>query len=195
MKLSSRGLSTGIAGLVVLSFVVLLVAQRVPQHVRASATDLSGAWRWRAAELGDGASPNVDDSAWATVRLPGALVGQGVAPEAWLRRWVELPAAARGQEHFLVLGDTRSSFVQAWVNGHFVGLDGEVRRLLKNETTTLQGYAIPAQYMTGERALVALKVSTPPNPAGRASTTTGSCWGPLSRFTPGSCGRRCWTTC
>jgi signal transduction histidine kinase/ActR/RegA family two-component response regulator len=81
-----------------------------------------------------------------------------------LRRWVELPAAARGQEHFLVLGDTRSSFVQAWVNGHFVGLDGEVRRLLKNETTTLQGYAIPAQYMTGERALVALKVSTPPNP-------------------------------
>jgi hypothetical protein len=164
MKLSSRGLSTGIAGVVVLSFVVLLVAQRVPQYVRASSTDLSGAWRWRAAELGDGAAPNVDDSAWATVQLPGALVGQGVAPEAWLRRWVELPVAVRGQEHFVVLGDTRSSFVEVWVNGHFVGLDGEVRRRLKTETTTLQGYVLPAALMTGERVLIALKVTTAPNP-------------------------------
>jgi signal transduction histidine kinase len=138
---------------------LLLVSFQVPNSVRLHSTDLTGAWKAHDGTVDDAlGSPSLDDSAWVEVRLPGSLPVHAATAEFWVRRWVDVPEAARDEDHLLVLGGTRASFIRAYVNGHFIGEIGDRSQRLKDDSTSLVGLEVSRELLGQERALVALQV-------------------------------------
>ncbi len=89
--------------------------------------DLSGPWRWTAADDPRFAAPEFDDSAWSTESLPHSSrsLGTRLARQgfSWHRRAVDLPPQARGQRLSLTVGAIREGY-QVFVNGRLVGDTG-----------------------------------------------------------------------
>lgn len=159
MTSSNRRFNWLVIGLTALLFAALIVSYRVPADIASASTSLSGTWKMKDGTVGETwADPSFDDSSWADVRLPGAVMMQGGGTQVWLRRWFELPTSERGQEHFVMFGDTRGSFCRLYVNGQFLGEDGVRSQRLKDESTVLTGFDVPGQLLQGERVLLAFQV-------------------------------------
>ncbi len=141
----------------VLPFLLVLYVFHLPADVRAQTLVLVGDWKVKAGDNPLGASSELDDSLWGTVRLPGSFARQGVeGKEAWLRRWVDLPAERVKEELFLTVGDTRSGFVRAYVNGHPVGDQAVAEAQFKIHLHDWNGWTVPREYLTPGKNLIAL---------------------------------------
>jgi sialate O-acetylesterase len=96
---------------------------------------------------------DLDDHAWATVKLPAILEEAGAVPKAWdgtvwLRRSVEVPAAEAGKAAKLTLGHINGHDV-TWIAGRRVG---------EADGWSTRAYQIPAGLLKGGANTIALRI-------------------------------------
>ncbi len=123
-------------------------------------TSLSGEYRFRVGDDPSWASPDLDDTAWATLQVPeeyGWLRGRPRGEYAWFRRRVVLPSdtpTSTGVSFGLVNGA-----YDAFVNGVRVGSCGSVEPFAAAQALHSCAFEVPGAALTERRtALVALRV-------------------------------------
>ncbi|HEX6275436.1 MAG TPA: sialate O-acetylesterase [Polyangiaceae bacterium] len=102
------------------------------------------------------ASPDFDDRAWRTLRVPGMWQRAGLAFNGvvWFRRWFELPRALAGQELLLSLGRI-DDFDHTYLNGVLIGSHPKGT---DQACLVLRRYRVPANLLHEGTNLLAVRV-------------------------------------
>jgi hypothetical protein len=186
MDKTQRSLLAGIitATLIALAVVVAILAvggRADPPRLRAAATNLDGAWRFRIGDDLRWASPGMDDHAWETmdltappgshdadVGLPGYVGGwmahghPGYQGYAWYRRAVTLPAGNRAWD---ILGPTAvDDGYELYWNGVRLGGSGRLGAAPRVVGTRPMLFALPAD-AAGSRGVLAIRTYMQPGNA------------------------------
>jgi hypothetical protein len=157
-----------LAGLAPALPLALLVWSSFPSTDGENVRSLVGAWKVHDGPLQGAGAPGLDDSAWPTVRLPGALRPQGITgTEAWFRQRVELSAFDPDERFFVSFGNVRNSMVHLYVNGTLVGRE---ESFTDYQTNLMQknGWSLPLGLLRPGPNLVAVHLwwaSHAPQPA------------------------------
>ncbi len=142
----------------VIPVLMVLYANHVPAEARRDLRPLAGEWKVQAGDDPAWARPEQEDASWKVITLPGLFLPQGVSGgRAWVRKWVELSPGMEQQDLFLCMGDSRSGFVRAFVNGHFVGEQGAAAGATKVNLNELFGWTVPKQFLVPGKNLIALR--------------------------------------
>ncbi len=137
---------------------LVLYTNHLPADARADTLPLAGEWRVQTGDDEAWASPELDDSAWGTVKLPGPFLAQGVTGNrAWLRKWVVVSEALAQQNLFVMIGDTRGGFVRVYVNGHVIGHQAVPEARFKINLNELSGWTVPQRFLVPGKNLIALQ--------------------------------------
>ena len=170
-----------IAALVILALVVADLARGGrpdPPALRAAATLLDGAWRFRIGDDTRWANAEIDDSGWETIDLtapPGSHDGDVGLPDyvggwmarghpgyngyAWYRRAVTVPA---GPASWDILGPTLvDSGYELYWNGQLLGGSGRLDPNPRLVGTRPLRFALPAD-AAGTRGTLAVRAYLPP---------------------------------
>jgi len=152
--------------------------------LRAAATLLDGAWRFRTGDDPHGADANTDDSAWETLDMtpvPGSHDGDVGLPDyvggwmahghpghhgyAWYRRTVTVPA---GRASWAILGPTlvEDGYELYW-NGQRLGGSGRLGPTPRVVGTRPMRFALLTD-AAGTRGLLAIRAFMLPHPEGSA---------------------------
>ncbi len=102
------------------------------------------------------ASPSFDDSAWNSMKLPGAWTRQGVKTNGvlWFRKEIEIPASWAGKELKLELGAIDKHDI-SFFNGEEVGRTGsELDQSVWNQPRV---YTVPGRLVKAGRNVVAVR--------------------------------------
>lgn len=164
------------------SVLVLLAALCVPVPIVAQPTgvirlgettvSLDGTWRFRPGDNPAWASPDLDDSQWATITVPGSWSRQGFGEHtgfAWYRLRVQVAVPAPPLA--LALGDVDSSY-EAYANGVRIGHFGELGKRIYFERPTV--VPIPAGALRADgRLVLAVRVWRDPLSNGSWGGLTG----------------------
>jgi hypothetical protein len=155
-----------------------------PPELRAAATLLQGAWRFRTGDDPREADANADASAWETLDLtasPGSHDGDVGLPDyvggwtahghpgysgyAWYRRTVTVPA---GPTPWDILGPTlvEDGYELYW-NGQLLGGSGRLGPTPRVVGTRPMRFALPAN-AAGTRGVLAIRAFMLPRPGGSA---------------------------
>jgi hypothetical protein len=155
-----------------------------PPTLRASATLLDGAWRFRTGDDSRWADANTDDSGWETIDLtaaPGSHDGDVGLPDyvggwmahghpgyrgyAWYRRALTVPA---GRASWDILGPTlvEDGYELYW-NGHRLGGSGRLGQAPRVVGTRPMRFALPAD-AAGTRGVLAVRAYMRPGSGGSA---------------------------
>ena len=153
-----------------------------PPTLRAAATLLDGAWRFRTGDDPRWADPNTDDNSWETIDLtaaPGSHDGDVGLPDyvggwmahghrgyhgyAWYRRAVTVPA---GRASWDILGPTlvEDGYELYW-NGQLLGGSGRLGPTPRVVGTRPLRFALPAD-AAGTRGVLAVRAYKLPGGAG-----------------------------
>ena len=153
-----------------------------PPTLRAAATLLDGAWRFRTGDDPRWADPNTDDNSWETIDLtaaPGSHDGDVGLPDyvggwmahghrgyhgyAWYRRAVTVPA---GRASWDILGPTlvEDGYELYW-NGQLLGGSGRLGPAPRVVGTRPLRFALPAD-AAGTRGVLAVRAYKLPGGAG-----------------------------
>jgi predicted Ser/Thr protein kinase len=123
-------------------------------------TNLSGEYRFRVGDDPSWASPDLDDSAWATMAVPeeyGWLRGRPRGEYAWFRKRITLPSDTPTSTG-ISLGLVNGAY-EAFVNGVRVGSCGSVEPFASARPGHSCAFEVPAAALTDRRtALVAVRV-------------------------------------
>jgi signal transduction histidine kinase len=144
-----------LAGLVPALPLALLVWSSFPATDGENVRSLVGAWKAHDGPLQGAGAPALDDAAWLTVRLPGALRPQGITgTEAWFRQRVELSAFDPSERFFVSFGNVRCAMLDLYVNGTLVGREESVTNY---QTNLMQknGWSVPPGLLNPGQNLVA----------------------------------------
>jgi hypothetical protein len=153
-----------------------------PPTLRAAATLLDGAWRFRTGDDPRWADPNIDDNSWETIDLtaaPGSHDGDVGLPDyvggwmahghrgyhgyAWYRRAVTVPA---GRASWDILGPTLvEDGYQLYWNGQLLGGSGRLGPTPRVVGTRPLRFALPAD-AAGTRGVLAVRAYKLPGGAG-----------------------------
>jgi hypothetical protein len=191
MAISSTAIDTTqrklIAGIVIVTLMALAIViadlasggRPDPPALRAAATLLDGAWRFRTGDNPRWAEPNTDDSSWETVDMtasPGSHDGDVGLPDyvggwmahghpgyrgyAWYRRAVTVPA---GPASWDILGPTyvQDGYELYW-NGQRLGGSGRLGPVPRVVGTRPLRFALPAD-AAGSRGVLAVRTYMRPN--------------------------------
>jgi len=123
--------------------------------------DLVGVWRF---SLGDGlwADPDLDDTGWATIRVPGTWQGQDFGEPggfAWYRTRATLSKGDASRDLVLVFGAI-DDLDEAFVNGVRVGGTGDLNdpSVQGDEWLRERAYPVPASALRDGENVVAVRV-------------------------------------
>ena len=148
---AQRRLVVGIVIATLLTFAIVIVdlargGRTDPPTLRAAATLLDGAWRFRTGDDPRWADPKTDDSGWETIDMtapPGSRDGDVGLPDyvagwmarghpgyhgyAWYRRAVTVPAGPAGPASWDILGPTLvDDGYEIYWNGQLLGGSGRL---------------------------------------------------------------------
>jgi sialate O-acetylesterase len=123
--------------------------------------NLSGKWKL---DIGDDqawAMPEFSDQDWVEVSVPGPWENQGFPGYdgyGWYRKWFSMPASWNGKRLYLDLGQI-DDVDETYVNGHFIGFQGEFPPEYVTRNNVERMYAIPLSALKpGENNLIAVRV-------------------------------------
>jgi len=172
-----RIVGIGIATLLILAILIADLAtggRPDPPTLRAAATLLDGAWRFRPGDNPHWADPNTDDSDWETIDMtasPGSHDGDVGLPDyvtgwmarghsgyhgyAWYRRAVMVPADHASWD---ILGPTLVDHgYELYWNGQLLGGSGRLGAIPRVVGTRPLRFALPAD-AAGTRGVLAVRV-------------------------------------
>lgn len=160
--LAIRVYDAGLEGGILEGPVALVVpTARNFEHVPMVA-DLAGTWQFQIGDDPAWAAPDLDASAWPTLRVPGIWEIQGfpdVDGFAWYRTTVALTERQLEGDLRLVLGAV-DDIDQAFVNGVQVGSTGDIETQTVNNTDWLieRAYPIPQGVLQAGENVIAVRV-------------------------------------
>ncbi|MBP1773027.1 MAG: hypothetical protein H6P99_2190 [Holophagaceae bacterium] len=183
---TQRKLVVGVVLATLMSFAVVILdlahgGRSDPSTLRAEATLLNGAWRFRTGDAPGWAAPEADDSGWETIDMtapPGSHDGDVGLPDyvggwmahghpgyhgfAWYRRMVTVPA---GPTSWDILGPTlvEDGYELYW-NGQRLGGSGRLDQDPRVVGTRPLQFRLPAD-AAGTRGLLAVRVFALPGSA------------------------------
>ena len=186
MDRTRRGLLAAIVAATLVALAVVIAALAIggradPPGLRAAASNLDGAWRFRIGDDLRWAKPGMDDRAWETmdltappgshdadVGLPGYVGGwmahghSGYQGYAWYRRTVEVPAGSRAWD---ILGPTAvDDGYELYWNGVRLGGSGRLGAAPRVVGTRPMIFALPAD-AAGSRGVLAIRTFMQPGNA------------------------------
>ena len=102
-------------------------------------------------------APDLDDSAWASIKLPSTWqsAGEKYSGVFWFRRTLEIPADWIGQDLELHLGAADKQDI-TYVNGAEIGRTGS--GMEDRHWNAPRSYVVPAALVTGLRLVIAVRV-------------------------------------
>lgn len=146
--------------MVVLPFVPLVLfisSARTPADVQAQSTSLLGPWKIIESDEPGLGAPEVDDSSWKTIDLPGSFALRGFPSQHhWVRRTVDLGDVSESQ--FLLLGNIRNGIADLYVNGEYLGRNESTMPDYQADWTTSQGWEIPPRFLKPGHNLLAMRI-------------------------------------
>lgn len=151
-------LGVWLAGLATPALMLLAIAY--VHHIPAvpGVLRLTGDWRIAEGDSPGGSEPSLDDTAWRALRLPGFYTKNGFTnQDAWLRKEFQLSEAPR-DPLFLVIGDSRTSQMRVFLNGHFVGDKGGYGQTRLGDINSAEGWALSPEFLRPGRNVLALQV-------------------------------------
>jgi hypothetical protein len=186
---SQRKLIIGVVFATLISWAIVIVdlatgGRADPPELRAAATLLDGAWRFRTGDDPRAADTDMNDSDWETLDLtapPGSHDGDVGLPDyvggwmahghpdysgyAWYRRTVRIPA---GQARWDILGPTlvEDGYELYW-NGKKLGGSGRLGPTPRVVGTRPMQFALPAD-AAGTSGILAIRAFMLPRPEGSA---------------------------
>ena len=186
MDRTQRGLLAGIIAATLIALAVVIAALAVggradPPRLRAAASNLDGAWRFRIGDDLRWANPGTDDRGWETldlnappgshdadVGLPGYVGGwmahghPGYQGYAWYRRTVAVPAGNRAWD---LVGPTAvDDGYELYWNGVRLGGSGRLGATPRVVGTRPMLFALPAD-AAGSRGVLAIRTYMQPGNA------------------------------
>jgi hypothetical protein len=162
MKTMSAAMKTGYWKLsfCAAALVSLLAVQALAQDLKPI-MDLRGKWKLEVGDDPAWANPGYDDDDWTTVSVPSPWENQGFPGYdgyGWYRKWFFVPADWKAERLFLDLGYV-DDVDETYLNGHFIGFQGEFPPTYVSRYGVGRRYAIPAYALKpGENNLIAVRV-------------------------------------
>jgi hypothetical protein len=142
-----------------LPLLLLIWVNRTPNSVAENSVRLTGEWKLMEADGGDLGGPEVDDSGWATIRLPGNLYSEGFEGQHhWLRKTFDWDKDDPSWKGFLMLGNLRYGIAEVFVNGTYVGRNNTLFYDFQPDFGHLAGVEIPPGLLKPGKNVVALKL-------------------------------------
>ncbi len=148
-------------------FVAALMGLALVWSVEAGAADLReimdlrGKWKLDVGDDPAWAKPEFPDKNWIDVTVPAPWEDEGFPGYdgyGWYRKWFYMPPEWRGKRLFLELGRV-DDVDEAYVNGYFIGFQGEFPPDYVSRYNVERSYAIPLYALKpGEMNLIAVRV-------------------------------------
>lgn len=128
----------------------------LPPREKPSVPELpatSGQWRFHKGDDAAWKAPGLDDSQWQSVELPDTWEHHSDYTEdnvhGWFRRRLEIPAACKGKDFDLLLGNI-DDVDEAWLNGQRIGGTGSFPPDYRTAYGTPRRYRVPAALVRGD---------------------------------------------
>lgn len=130
-----------------------------PEASEPYRVNLLGEWLLSEDTSVDASPHDIEDGNWDIMRFPGNYWHQGFASKAlWLRKHFDLKPKLLDENLFFILGSTRNSFIEVYVNGHFVGEQGVPKDEYKMEQSGVEGWYVPKGILRSSDNVVAMRV-------------------------------------